>query len=59
VVYFKCNVRRLVDYPNIRQYMRDVYQLPGMAESIDMEHIKTHYFTYVHAAAVHLSITVL
>jgi putative glutathione S-transferase len=45
VVYFKCNVRRLVDYPNIRQYMRDVYQLPGMAESIDMDHIKTHYFT--------------
>jgi putative glutathione S-transferase len=45
VVYFKCNVRRLVDYPNIRNYLRDVYQLVGMSESISMEHIKTHYFT--------------
>lgn len=45
VVYFKCNVRRLIDYPNVRQYMRDVYQMPDMAESIDMDHIKTHYYT--------------
>jgi len=45
VVYFKCNVRRLVEYPHIHNYLRDVYQLPGMAESINMEHIKTHYYT--------------
>jgi glutathionyl-hydroquinone reductase len=45
VVYFKCNVRRIVDYPNIRQYCRDIYQVPGMAQSVNMYHIKTHYFT--------------
>ena len=45
VVYFKCNVKRIADYPHMRNYLRDVYQLPGMKESISMEHIKTHYFT--------------
>ena len=45
VVYFKCNIRRVADYPNILQYMRDLYQTPGVKESINMEHIKTHYFT--------------
>ena len=45
VVYFKCNVKRMVDYPNIRNYMRDLYQLPGVKESVNMEHIKMHYFT--------------
>ncbi len=45
VVYFKCNVARLVDFPNIRQYLRDVLQLPGMRQSINMEHIKTTYYT--------------
>ena len=45
VVYFKCNVKRLVDYPHIREYMRDMYQLPNMASCINMTHIKTHYFT--------------
>lgn len=45
IVYFKCNVRRIIDYPNIRNYCRDMYQFPGIAESISMEHIKTHYFT--------------
>ncbi len=45
VVYFKCNVRRLIDYPNIRHYLRDLYQLPRMSECINMEHIKMHYYT--------------
>lgn len=45
VVYFKCNVRRIADYPHMRQYLRDMYQLPGMAACINMQHIKTHYFT--------------
>lgn len=44
VVYFKCNVKRIVDYPNIRNYCRDVYQIPGIASSINMDHIKIHYF---------------
>lgn len=45
VVYFKCNVRPVAAYPHIRQYMRDLYQSPRMADVINMEHIKTHYFT--------------
>lgn len=45
VVYFKCNVKRIADYPNLRNYCRDIYQLPGMADCISIEHIKTHYYT--------------
>ena len=45
VVYFKCNVKRIIDYPNIRNYCRDLYQFPGVGEGISMDHIKTHYFT--------------
>ena len=46
VVYFKCNRKILMhDYPHIHQYMRELYQLPGMAECIRMDHIKTHYYT--------------
>lgn len=45
VVYFKCNVRRIADYPHMRHYLRDIYQMHGMAECVDMEHIKTHYYT--------------
>jgi putative glutathione S-transferase len=45
VVYFKCNVKRIIDYPNIRNYCRDLYQFANVAECISMDHIKTHYFT--------------
>ena len=45
VVYFKCNVRRIADYPHLRNYLRDIFQLPGMRECVNMEHIKTHYYT--------------
>jgi len=45
VVYFKCNGRSLFNMPNIRKYMREMYQLPGMQEAIRMDHIKMHYFT--------------
>lgn len=44
VTHFKCNIRRLVDYPNLWGYTRDVYQYPGVAETVNMEHIKTHYY---------------
>ena len=44
VTHFKCNVRRIVDYPNLWGYTRDIYQLPGVAETVNMEHIKRHYF---------------
>ena len=45
VVYFKCNKKRISDYPNLSEYCRDMYQLPEMSRSINMDHIKTHYFT--------------
>jgi putative glutathione S-transferase len=45
-VYFKCNLRRIIDYPNLLAYTRDVYQsFPAVAECINMDHIKTHYYT--------------
>jgi len=45
VVYFKCNVRKIVDYPNIRNYVREIYQMPGVCDCVNMYHIKTHYFS--------------
>lgn len=42
--HFKCAVRRVVDYPNLWAYTRDIYQMPGVADTVNMEHIKTHYF---------------
>ena len=44
VTHFKTNLRRIVDYPNIWGFTRDVYQLPGVAETVNMTHIKSHYF---------------
>jgi putative glutathione S-transferase len=43
--HFKCNRRRIVDYPNLWDYARDLYQLPRVAETVSMEQIKRHYFT--------------
>ena len=42
--HFKCNLRRLDDYPNLSNYVRDLYQVPGVAETVDMAHIKRHYY---------------
>lgn len=42
--HFKCNIRRIVDYPNLWGFVRDVYQTPGVAETCDFRHIKQHYF---------------
>ncbi|WP_301098622.1 glutathione S-transferase family protein [Otariodibacter sp.] len=42
--HFKCNVRRIVDYPNLWGYLRDLYQVPGIAETVNMKHIKEHYY---------------
>ena len=44
VTHFKCNLRRLVDYPNLWAYTRDIYQHPGVAATCNFEHIKSHYF---------------
>ena len=43
--HFKCNLRRLSDYPALFGYLRDLYQTPGVAETCNLEHIKHHYFT--------------
>ena len=42
--HFKCNLRRLVDYPNLWSYTRDLYQVPGVAETVDLRQIKQHYY---------------
>jgi glutathionyl-hydroquinone reductase len=42
--HFKCNIRRIVDYPNLDGYLRDLYQQPGIAETVNLEHIKQHYY---------------
>jgi len=44
VGHFKCNVRRLVDYPNLWGYTRELYQVPGVAETVHFDHIKRHYY---------------
>lgn len=44
VGHFKCNIRRLVDYPNLWAYVRDLYAVPGVAETVHMDHIKRHYY---------------
>ena len=44
VGHFKCNIRRLADYPNLSGYLRDLYQQPGIAETVNMHHIKAHYY---------------
>ena len=45
VGHFKCNVRRIIDYPNLWGYLRDLYQVTGVKETINMQHIKAHYYT--------------
>ncbi len=42
--HFKCNRQRLEDYRHIPVYIRDIFQLPGVAETVDFTHIKTHYY---------------
>lgn len=42
--HFKCNVRRIVDYPNLWAYTRDIYQLPGIASTVHIDPIKRHYY---------------
>lgn len=43
--HFKCNVRRIVDYENLWGYVRDLYQYPGVSETVFLEHIKRHYYS--------------
>jgi putative glutathione S-transferase len=43
-VLFKCNRRRVADYPNLSNYLRDIYQMPGVAETVDFHQIKLGYY---------------
>ena len=42
--HFKCNLRRIIDYPNLSSYLRDLYQQEGVAATVNMDHIKLHYY---------------
>lgn len=42
--HFKCNLRRIADYPNLSNWLRELYQWPGIAETVNLEHIKSHYY---------------
>jgi putative glutathione S-transferase len=44
VGHFKCNLRRIADYPNLSNYLRELYQVPGVAETVNFDHIKRHYY---------------
>ncbi len=43
-LHFKCNLRRLIDYPNLQNYLLELYQLPGISEVCNMNHVKQHYY---------------
>ena len=42
--HFKCNLRRIIDYPNLQGYLMDLYQQAGIAETVNFDHIKRHYY---------------
>ena len=44
VSHFKCSLRRIADYPNLSNYLRELYQVPGIAGTVNMPHIKLHYY---------------
>ncbi|WP_105903187.1 glutathione S-transferase family protein [Vibrio gangliei] len=44
VGHFKCNLKRIADYPNIQGYMKELYQIEGVKETVSFEHIKRHYY---------------
>jgi glutathionyl-hydroquinone reductase len=43
-IHFKCSVKRIVDYPNLWPYARDLYALPGIAETVRFDEIRAHYY---------------
>ena len=42
--HFKCNLRRIIDYPNLFGYLKDLYQTDGIADTVNFDHIKRHYY---------------
>ncbi len=49
VGHFKCNLKRISDYENLSNYLRELYQMPGIAETVDIDYIKQHYY-YSHTS---------
>ena len=45
VTHFKCNKKRINDYPNLSNYLRELYAVPGVAETVNLDHIRKHYYT--------------
>ncbi|KAH9747354.1 GST C-terminal domain-containing protein [Citrus sinensis] len=43
-VHFKCNKKLLREYPNLFNYTKDIYQIPSMSSTVNMQHIKRHYY---------------
>jgi putative glutathione S-transferase len=43
-IHFKCSLRKLIEYPNLWPYTRDLYQWPGVAETVDFDEIRSHYY---------------
>lgn len=58
VSHFKCALRRIVDYPNLWAYTRDIYQLPGIAETVNIDYNKAHYYGSHDTVNPHLIIPV-
>lgn len=44
ITHFKCDKKRISDYPNLYGFLRDIYQLPGVAETVNLDHIRHHYY---------------
>lgn len=42
--HFKCNIKRILDYPNLNQYMKRLYDTPNIAKTVNLQHIKRHYY---------------
>jgi len=42
--HFKCNLRRIIDYPNLFGYLKDLYQVDGISDTVNFDHIKRHYY---------------
>jgi len=43
--HFKCNLRRISDYPNLNNWLRELYQWPGVAQTVSIDHIQHHYYS--------------
>ena len=58
VSHFKCAIKRIVDYPNLWGYTRDIYELPGIADTVDIDYNKAHYYGSHDTVNPHLIIPV-